>query len=92
MCVCEFACLHVTIFDCAAHWCGCGLAFEHSHLLPGFVFFFFFRGSGEGVRSIRSSVGRESWMNVESFVIVVFFYKKVQVGCRSRLQGLNSGF
>lgn len=32
-----------------------------------------------------------SWINVERFVIVLF-NKKVQVGCRSRLQGLNSGF
>lgn len=31
------------------------------------------------------------WMNVESFVIVLF-NKNVQVRCRSCLQGLNSGF
>lgn len=24
------------MFDCAANWRGCGLAFERSHLLPGF--------------------------------------------------------
>lgn len=35
------------MFDCAANWRGCGLAFERSHLLPGFVcFIFLFREVG----------------------------------------------
>lgn len=68
---------------------GVVLAFERSHLLPGFVRFIFL--SGEVGGSIRSTAGRESWTNVESFVIVLY-NKMVQVGCRSRLQGLNSGF
>lgn len=83
----------MTVFDCAANWCGCGLAFEHSHLLPGFCVFYFLSREAEesGGGGVRSTAGRGSWVNVESFVIVLF-NKKVQVGYRSCLQGLNSGF
>lgn len=36
------------MFECAANWHGCGLAFEGFHLLPGFLFVLFFIGLKKG--------------------------------------------